>query len=1082
MLSGVAERKMLSVRGILLAAWLILIASLFWDPYSASLTEPGNQSSPFSISDHVVIVQGKEVHVEPYALGARLFWTMLVPIVPLFLLVFGHEAWRRVCPLSLASQIPGLLGLRRWRSVLERRTGLVRKTLPLIDRQSWLARNNWYVQFGFLFTGVAARLLIINTDRTAMAIALLTVIGMAVATGLLWGGKTWCNYFCPANIVQKIYTEPGGLLESNPHFSRPKLPQSMCRKGTDRGDVSACVSCLANCGDIDLQRSYWNGVLDPQRRDVYYMFFGLIIGFYGYYFLYAGNWDYYFSGLWTHEEGIRAKLLAPGLYIAGHMIPVPKIIAAPLTLALACATSLALGRVLEALYRRWRSRDETMTEKVIVHHCLSVAAWLSFNSFYLFGGRPNILLLPALGGRLVDIAIVALSTIWLRRALQQSPFRYQQESMASSLLTELKKMKVNVSKFLDGRSLDQLKANEIYLLTKVLPGYSKQQKLDAYQKILDEAVSEGSTENSSSLKLLKDFRTQMNISEEEHNALLEELGFSGIASLDAISVTEEEKLASLQHYRSLVSGIVSIRLNEGMAVNDLMNDASFKQTIDLVRHSLQITDVDHLAIIDEVTSETGVVGAKMEDVLDALLRQRSVRLCLEAAEISDPLGTQLLDVLLDALDAREHATRHQALRILHSFKPGVETLHYAEDLATLSGHALDTLLRQSVPSAPGQQWRDVFDPQVLAVLTGAHRPTRENSAEAGSERRTQRRAILGSLDVEENLSELLLFENPVLRAIALTISGFISPSIAKDAAQRMLGDTILDDHPLLSATLLHMAGVSNVEERSHVKPLLRIATSTGGSRPDILTFEQDYVTIGRAPDNDVIIPDPVAWTYHAAISVHQSEIRLVRLGGGKVFVDGQAVQGESIGLHKTSVITFDRADSGPKIMVEWMNSSDVAMPVPTQPILRLGMLSQNQRLNRLSLNSLADIAVESRVRRYVRRGKLEHGDREGGYFLVHQGEVRLFDPDQMDFLPNVAFGPGDLVSPEVCGSNWQIFAEVSSDFAVIVDLPPVPEVLAAATGPSGDWRANISKHVNFPNSEVSRVDISGNTIDLSKEI
>lgn len=1073
---------MLSVRGLLLAAWFILIASLFWDPYSASLTEPSNQSSPFRISDHAVHVQDKEVHMEPYALGARLFWTMFVPIVPLFLLVFGHEAWRRVCPLSLASQIPGLIGLRRWRSVFERRTGLVRKTLPLIDRQSWLARNNWYVQFGFLFTGVTARLLIINTDRTAMGIALLTVIGLAVLTGLLWGGKTWCNYFCPANIVQKIYTEPGGILESNPHFSRPKLPQSMCRKSSAGGDVSACVSCLANCGDIDLQRSYWNGVLEPQRRNVYYMFFGLVIGFYGYYFLYSGNWDYYFSGLWTHEEGIWEKLLAPGFYISGHLIPIPKVIAAPLTLGAACGMSLVLGRSLEALYRRWRSRDETMTEKVIVHHCLSVAAWLSFNSFYLFGGRPNILLLPALGGRLIDIAIVALSTIWLRRALQQSPFRYQQESMASSLLNELKKMKVNVSKFLEGRNLEQLKANEIYLLTKVLPGFSKQQKLDAYQKILDEAVSEGSTANSSSLKLLEDFRTQMNISEEEHNALLEELGLSGLGSLDAVSVTEEEKAASLQHYRSLVSGLVSSRLNEGLVVADLLNDANFKQTIDLVRHSLQITEVDHRAILEEVTSETGVVGAKMEDVLDALLRQRSVRLCLESAEISDPLGTQLLQLLLDALDAREQATRVQALQILHSFKPGAETLHYAEDLAELSGHALVSLLRQTAPSGPGQQWRDILDPHVLAILVGDHGSERESAAEVGSERRTQRRAILGSLDVEENVSELLLFENPILRAIALIISGFISPPIARDAAQRMLGDGMLDDHPLLSATVLHMAGMSKIEQRGHAKPILRITTRVAGAKPEIFTFEQDYVTLGRAPDNDVIIPDVSAWTYHAAISVHQSEIRLIRLDGGKLFVDGHAVHTESIALHRISTIALDNVESAPKILVEWVNSSDVAMPVPTQPILRLGMLSQNDRLCRLSLNSLADIAMESRVRRYVRGSQLENDDPADGYFLVHQGEVRLFNPGEMDFVADVAFGPGELVSPEVSGATSQIFAEVCSDFAVILDLPPMPEVLAAATGSKGEFRTNISKHaVILQKTEFSRVNVVTEEFDSDSQ-
>jgi hypothetical protein len=261
-----------------------------------------------------------------------------------------------------------------------------------------------------------------------MAIASLSIISAALVTGFLWGGKTWCNYFCPANIVQKIYTEPGGILESHPHHLRPKLPQSMCRKATADGDIGACVGCVANCGDIDLQRAYWSDVLDPQRRNVYYMFFGLIIGFYEYYYLYAGSWDYYFSGVWTHEEGIWEKLLKPGFYLFGQAWPMPKVCAAPLTLVITCTLSLVLGRTLEKLHRRWRSRDNSKSEILTVHHCLTVASWSSFNCFYVFGGQPNIILLPELAGRVIDIIIVVSSTIWLYLVVHQNPCRYQHES------------------------------------------------------------------------------------------------------------------------------------------------------------------------------------------------------------------------------------------------------------------------------------------------------------------------------------------------------------------------------------------------------------------------------------------------------------------------------------------------------------------------------------------------------------------------------------------------------------------------------------------------------------------------------
>lgn len=420
MFSATSERKMLSIRSLLLLAWLVLIASLFWDPFSIRLTDPDALNSPFKINQTPVTVQNHHLFSTPYSLGTRVFWTMVVPLLPLFLMVFGHEAWRRICPLSLASQLPGFLGLRRRVSKLMRRTGLVKSDVLLIKRNGWLDRNSWYVQFGFLFIGLVARILLINTDRQALAIALLFVIGAAVVTGMLWGGKTWCNFFCPVNIVQKIYTQPGGIFESSNVNPRPLIPQSMCRKPTKKGDVSACVACKTNCSDIDIEKSYWNDITDMPRRNVYYMFFGLIVGFYGFYYLYSGSWDYYFSGTWTHEDYIREKLLKPGLFLMGHTIDLPKIIAAPLVLAFACGSSLILGKFLEMGYRKLRSRDDCMTEDMIVHHCLSVCSWLSINTFYLFGGRPNILLLPALTGRIIDIAIVTLTTIWLIKTISKA--------------------------------------------------------------------------------------------------------------------------------------------------------------------------------------------------------------------------------------------------------------------------------------------------------------------------------------------------------------------------------------------------------------------------------------------------------------------------------------------------------------------------------------------------------------------------------------------------------------------------------------------------------------------------------------
>lgn len=57
---------------------------------------------------------------------------------------------------------------------------------------------------------------------------------------------------------------------------------------------------------------------------------GLVVGYFCYYYLYAGNWDYYCSEAWLRQPDQLASLLSPGLYIWG--VNTPKLFAVPLVL------------------------------------------------------------------------------------------------------------------------------------------------------------------------------------------------------------------------------------------------------------------------------------------------------------------------------------------------------------------------------------------------------------------------------------------------------------------------------------------------------------------------------------------------------------------------------------------------------------------------------------------------------------------------------------------------------------------------------------------------------------------------------
>lgn len=518
----ISERIMNRVRWVLAVGWLLLVASLFYDPISPWLTDP-NTTSPLRAKPEVCIeVQGQCIEQQAYSLAAPIFWGLIVPSSIFILLVFGHELWRRICPLSFFSQIPRALGIQR-RVKRVGANGNVRYELARVQKDSWLAHNHMYLQFGWFFIGLSSRILFVNADRLALAGWLLFTIAAAIGVGYFYSGKSWCNYFCPMSAVQRVYGEPGGLLTSAAHLSPSKITQSMCREIDDSGqEKSACVACQSPCIDIDSQRSYWHSIHRPDRKLLYYGYFGLVIGYFFYYYLYAGNWAYYLSGVWAYEVNQLETLLSPGFYIAEQVIPIPKLIAVPLTLGLFTVLGVWHGLVIE----RWlKSRlYHAISLDIIQHRIFTLITFLVFNYFFLFASRSWIDLLPIPLQYLWDATIILASSIWVYRTWKWSPERYNRESLALRLRKHLAKLELNIEHFLEGRSLESLSPDEIYVLAKVLPELTHKKRIQAYKGVLKEALAEGCINTKSSVKVLGQMRSELEISDSEHYETLTELG------------------------------------------------------------------------------------------------------------------------------------------------------------------------------------------------------------------------------------------------------------------------------------------------------------------------------------------------------------------------------------------------------------------------------------------------------------------------------------------------------------------------------------------------------------------------------
>ncbi len=449
MFAKVPEQQMRIVRWLLTSGWLILIFSLFYDPILPKLTESNNTLSPLRIHPEVCIpVQGVCLEETPYALAAPLFWGAIVPSAIFILLIFGHQLWRRICPLSFLSQIPRALGWQRQHRRVDEKTGKIRYELVKVKKDSWLARNHLYLQFGLFYLGLCSRILFVNSNRLALAIFLIATILSAIIVGYLYSGKSWCQYFCPMAPVQKIYAEPRGLLTKEiPQGLRPAITQSMCRTIDKEGkEHSACVGCKSLCMDINAERSYWEKIGNPEQKFLYYGYLGLVFGYFFYYYLYAGNWDYYFSGIWAHQANQLTTLLSPGFYLFGNSIPIPKLVAVPLTLGFFGAIAYFLGLKLEESFRNYLvGTNPSLDRDQIQHWIFTLCTFFSFNLVFVFAGRAFIGLLPLPLQYLYNMMLMPLGLLWLNRTWGLSPDRYPRASLASTLRKHLTKLKLNLS-------------------------------------------------------------------------------------------------------------------------------------------------------------------------------------------------------------------------------------------------------------------------------------------------------------------------------------------------------------------------------------------------------------------------------------------------------------------------------------------------------------------------------------------------------------------------------------------------------------------------------------------------------------
>jgi hypothetical protein len=618
-----SERQAHRARWLLLGAWLLLIASML-RPGAAAVA------------------------------AMELFWQIGVPLVLLVLVVFSHEAWRRLCPLAFVSQLPRALGRQRMVG-----DGRGRSAVARVASSGWLARHHVRLQWGLFLVGLSLRLLLLNRQPLLLALFLLITLTAALVVGWAWSGKAWCQYVCPMAPVQSILVGPRSLLGSDAHLTPSgQITQSTCRTFGPTGQVQrACVGCQRDCIDIDAELSFWEGLRGkPGLGWAWFSYPGLVIGF-----------------LLLQRHG---SALTPWT---------------PLLLLLSAWLSVLLCRGL----RRWQKRRlEPRLGEAAGQRAEQItrllASFTAVNAFFALS-EPSLPPAPALMP-VIRSLVLACSAMWLYRGLRRNKGHYARERISASLRQQLQRLIPDLACHLDGRSLEDLSADEVVTLARVLPAQLGESRLSLYREVVADLLRSGRITRAAALVQLSELRQSLQLADEDHHAVLRELAITEPRLLELDN--RRRDLETLRRAAAVEAVADLLALDPHTPPPQLLAQPAQQAALERIRREQGLDDRSWEEILEGFQEGSGASRRWLKQALSQLqIELAGWRAIQEAAAAA---GAELLQPLLPVQE-RRLATQLGALLPLLPALPADDPKHgEVADLLRVMPTRVQRQLGQSV--------------------------------------------------------------------------------------------------------------------------------------------------------------------------------------------------------------------------------------------------------------------------------------------------------------------------------------------------------------------------------------------------
>mgnify|MGYP001162583502 CR=1 FL=1 len=315
-----------------------------------------------------------------------------------------------------------------------------------------------------LIIGITFRLILTNANPFYLALFLISVVLAAFVVGIIYGGKSWCQYFCPIGPVQSVIAGENPLIRKKIIGPSLSLGPSSCLETSEGSFKNSCSSCIPNCIDINSRRHFWSNLkLNRDLAWAWLSYPGLVAGYFSA-LLVVGNiltgdgHNYLIEGSYLGEHGFDFM----GQFSSGHdFVKVAIVISMPVIVLIMCIFSFLVFRIVENIMALRLQRVGVVDfEGIALCRVRHLSTLIALNLF--FGLSPLNATFGSFGALFLRHAVLMLTTLKLRNSWRIGPSAFRRENVSKRFIRNFEDSFSESD--LGGRKFGELSPDEIFII------------------------------------------------------------------------------------------------------------------------------------------------------------------------------------------------------------------------------------------------------------------------------------------------------------------------------------------------------------------------------------------------------------------------------------------------------------------------------------------------------------------------------------------------------------------------------------------------------------------------------------------